>query len=244
MPPVAIVKVGSTSTTLLIADQLAHPHVRQQQLINLYDPEAEEILLNVARQWRGLAEARGAAPLAAGGEALRQNSGLEHALRQVFSSWWHLSGSQEGRLAWMAVKAADSGVDAVIDIGGGSTEIITQDRVWSVPFGAARGGDADWPRLDHVHHPVFIGGTALALARIRGAWRLTGDDVAAMRESLIRHPEMFQHLDPLRRQILPTGLALMDAILQRNQWSAFGVSDRGLTEGLWLAASLGRAVRL
>ncbi len=242
MPPRAIVKFGSTSAILLVAEHLQHPTVYQQELIDVFSPGGPEALIKVAQSWREDLRRRGIEALAAGGEAIRRNAGLEARLRALFPHWWHLTGEMEGRLAWIAVKAGDSLVDGVVDIGGGSTEIITADGTWSFSIGAARFTEAhvSWPPLTDIAHPAFIGGTAVSLARWAGRDRLTLREVRAMQQALLADPQQFREWSPLRRRILPQGLAILAQLLEHGGWPTFTVSTRGLTEGLWLAASLGR----
>ncbi len=237
---VAIVKFGSTSTTLLAAVGLNRVILREQRLINLFSPDGPERIVAWAREIRNRVDQLGIEPLAAGGEGLRLNRPLQSRLERVFPWWWHLTGATEGILAWMAVKAQHPACDVVVDIGGGSTEIITREKTLSYPVGAARSGSAAWEVFTDARGPVFIGGTAVALAARMKRWQLTADHVAGFLQALKTHPEQFRDLDPLRRQMLPRGLALMEDIIRRNEWPQFDVSDRGLTEGLWLAASLGR----
>ena len=246
MPPQAIVKFGSTSTTLLVAQRLDHPLLRRQQLINLYAADGPAQALKVAEELRQAANDAGTVPLAAGGEALRDNPELEIRLRQLYPNWWHLTAETEGRLAWIAVKARHPSCDVVVDIGGGSTEFISQRQVVSVPQGAARSARhaIRWPALSAFERPVVIGGTAVALKWWTGRPGVRLGDVEAMQQALMDHPEQFQTWDPLRRSILPVGLSLLGDVFHAAGWDSIEVSERGLTEGLWLAASLGRGIRL
>lgn len=244
MPPAAIIKFGSTSTTLLIAERVDRPIVRHQHLLDLLSPAGRHRVLTLARQLRMTAEYHAANPLAAGGEALRRDPDIEKALAEIFPHWWHLSADMEGRLAWLAVKSRHSACDLVVDLGGGSTEFIAPSQVWSIPEGAAQPPyNAPLPSVRSFGRPVFIGGTAVALKRWIGRDRLTSADAHVMREALQHSPDEFPHIDNLRLRILPRGLDLLARIVEDMGWNEFEVSERGLTEGLWLAASLGRGSR-
>lgn len=241
MAAAGIVKFGSTSTTMLVAQHLDQPLLREQRLINLFGPEGPEQALVWAGELKRRAAALGATPLAAGGEAVRANPDLERALQEVFPRWWHLTPESEGRLAWAAVKARHPSCDIVLDIGGGSTEIVALDQTWSLPVGAARSPEVvTWPELSRYERPVFIGGSAVSVSMWTGRGRCSPGDVENLRQSLLINPEQFTSWDTLRRAILPQGLALMASLVERGRWPTFEISGRGLTEGLWLAASLGR----
>lgn len=241
MGAAAIVKFGTTSTTLLVAERLTQPLAREQRLINLMTAEGTERAVSWARALSVRTRDLKVLPLAAGGHAVRANPELESRLRQLFPRWWHLTASMEGRLAWIAVKAAVPVCDVVVDIGGGSTELVTQDHVWSIPVGAASGFDeVSWPDLAALQRPVFIGGTAVALQAWAGSPRLSRADVQTLGEQLQQEPGLFRQWDPLRRRILPMGLRILDSIMAAQGWSEGLASERGLTEGLWMAASLGR----
>lgn len=242
LSPTAVIKVGSTSTTWLIADTLREPRVRRQRLLDLYGEGAEARLQEAMEEALADCRQQGATPLGAGGEAVRNHPSLNAALRRWLPQWWDLSGLDEGRLAWLAVKAERPDTDVVIDLGGGSTEIVSRTTVDSLPTGASRCVmGLRWPDVSGSGRRVFIGGTAVALAY----WRrrsegLTVSDVRAMLEALSGPSRAIAGLDPLRLRILPNGLRIMEEILTQQRTETFSVSGRGLTEGLWLAASLGR----
>ncbi|PSR20734.1 MAG: hypothetical protein C7B45_13685 [Sulfobacillus acidophilus] len=242
MPPTAVVKVGSTSTTLLLAERLDSPLRRAQELVDLFSEDGIARITAMAQEWSAYLGSLGVRVLAAGGEATRTNPALERQLQQFFPNWWHLTGTMEGRLAWLAVKSRHPAAELVIDIGGGSTEIISSRIAWTFPVGATRfdAKTINWPPLDHFAPPVVIGGTAVTLAQWAACLQLDRLTVKRMHEQLTYSPEKFQNMEPMRRKILPTGLALLDSVLAHGRWNQFQVSPRGLTEGLWIAASLGR----
>lgn len=242
--PIAIMKVGSTSTTLLVAETLGHPVTRHQRLFDLSRRDDQTALLSQAARWREEALAYGSEPLAAGGEKVRQNPWLENELRQTFPDWWSLNAHMEGRIAYLGVKAEDDLCDGVIDIGGGSTEIITSTHTWSFPVGAASPGrQFSWPQLSPLLHPVFVGGTAVALARWAKSFRVTRDTLETMLSNIKRDPQAFSEIDPLRLRLLPQGLSLMLSLAEHTGCDSLTISERGLSEGLWLVASLGRGCR-
>ncbi|NMP20830.1 hypothetical protein [Sulfobacillus harzensis] len=240
--PVAVIKIGSTSSTLLMAEDLARPMLRRQALMDLFSSPGSQALLGVLEEWVTETHRMGARLVAAGGEAVRRNRALEDAIKCRVSGWWPLSGSQEGRLAWLAVKAERPDTSVVVDVGGGSTEVIDALRSCSVPSGAARPkASIEWPRFSGGERPVFVGGTAVALARWAQRDPLSLDDVRAMQQAVRDADPRLDPLGAVRRRVLPGGLAILEAICTANGCHQFSVSERGLTEGLWLAASLGRA---
>ncbi len=244
VPPAAIIKIGSTSSTLLVAERLSQPLVRDQRLFNLFEAEGQRALLGQVADWRRVARDYGSEPIGAGGEAVRQCAALADALRSLLADWWDLSGDAEGRLAWMAVSAEDAHTDGVLDIGGGSTEIVTRTGVASLPWGAAhQAPHMDWPELPTLTNPAAVGGTVSALAAWCGRDRVSRKDARALADALETNPGQFESLDPLRRRILPGGLAVLESLWDRTGWPWLRISRRGLTEGLWLAASLGRGVQ-
>lgn len=242
VPATAIVKFGSTSTTMLVAARLDQPQFREQRLFRLFEPGGFDELYSFARDLGQTSASRGLQPLAAGGEAFRLHPHWEQKLKVWFPRWWHLSAQEEGRLAWLAVKAERPYTDVVIDIGGGSTEIVSHHTAWSISQGAARPSFSlvDAPDLREFHHPVFIGGTAVSLATWAKRHILVPQDIADLQCTLQTGRADLPQWDSVRLKILPAGLALMSALIERSAFTQFEVSQRGLTEGLWLAASLGR----
>lgn len=247
MRPVAVIKVGTTTTTLLIAAELSHPLARDQRLLNLFEPGAGERLDAAARDFTRAIRRHGAHRLlVAGGEALRQLPEIPAALGRHGWPVWVLTGEEEGRLAWFGVAAGQPALNVLVDIGGGSTELTADGVSFSLPVGVARPlpEDIAWPALATQSLPTFVGGTADVLARLGGGQRVSHDAVRRLRRRL-DHPEgqaLLATLDPTRRYLLPRGLDLVDRLLTAYNWPAFEVSRRGLTEGLWLALSLGRGV--
>lgn len=242
MPPVAVIKVGSTSSTLLVAESLHRPVTRQQQLLDLYREANAPVLGALLQRWTAECRALGAPCLAAGGEAVRQNPRYQGVIGESLSAWLPLSGEREGRLTMLAVQAEMPDVDVVVDIGGGSTEVVTLRTSQSFAIGAAHPAPAIvLPRVSG-SRPVFVGGTAVALRRWRGRAELDCADIIGLLDE-VHKPSALTFLDPLRRQLLPQGLGLMKVLLDANGWDRFRVSERGLTEGLWMVASLGRVSR-
>ncbi|MCY0881020.1 MAG: hypothetical protein OWS74_03410, partial [Firmicutes bacterium] len=182
--------------------------------------------------------------LVSGGEALRTRQDLLDAVQQEGWHPWLISGAEEGRLAWAAVKAHRLQTQWVIDLGGGSLQITSDRQAISLKLGAAHGDLAPetWPAWPIVN-PVFIGGTAGALAHL---WQKDHWDGAAYHQAYRKWeqnagPDLGAQLgDPVLERILPHGLKVLDALVQHYHLQTFAIDDRGLTEGLWLAASLGR----
>ena len=70
----------------------------------------------------------------------RQSTDVADLLARLGDALGHpidlIDGATEGRLSFRGATAAIGSADLVIDIGGGSTELVTADGVWSMPVGA------------------------------------------------------------------------------------------------------------
>jgi exopolyphosphatase/guanosine-5'-triphosphate,3'-diphosphate pyrophosphatase len=110
-------------------------------------PEAMDRTIPVLKEFRGLAEERGAAKVAAAGTlvlraARNANDFIERAVREAGVEIRVLTGEEEARLSFQgAAWAAKSSPVVAIDIGGGSTEVMIGSGTelhasWSLPIGA------------------------------------------------------------------------------------------------------------
>jgi exopolyphosphatase/guanosine-5'-triphosphate,3'-diphosphate pyrophosphatase len=141
--PIATIDMGSNSFHLLIANwhegnlQSRFTSVERVQTALLMDgarltPAAEQRVLSCLRSFRQVADAHSCRRIiAVGTSALRQASNADHLLRAAAEVLGApvivLSGIDEARLIYQAVteqQGANDGRKLVIDIGGGSTEVI------------------------------------------------------------------------------------------------------------------------
>jgi exopolyphosphatase/pppGpp-phosphohydrolase len=249
IPPAttAVIKIGSTSVGLLIADRIAKP-LRDESwdlgLLQAADPAAE-----LSRLWpvleHRLRQHHARRVLVATGEVGRVHAGWSRALGAMADALWVLSGEDEARATWWGVKALFSEPVTVLDVGGGSTEVATAGLAKSWPFGAAAPPpDAPWEFPPEVRgrQVVAVGGTARALAAWCGHPAMTREDLAA----LLAHPPAPEAvvatlgLSPLRARLMVGGARTMLAALVGLEASSALISSRDLRHGLWLAAALGR----
>lgn len=249
---VGVVKIGSTTVSALAAERLSDPAFRRAHglsLIRMSPAFAQralhETLSEFQQAFRQLGVQRS---LIAGGEVLRRKPELSP------SPAWILSAEEEGRLAWAGVQAQHHHPICLVDIGGGSTELVSTRRAVSIPVGVESPPASlsnDWPDL-HAEFggqcAILVGGTAYAIATLVGieSESLTTPDrlLNQLKGYAQWSPErlMAQGISELRARLLPRGMELVSALLSVYPFQTVGWSPRGLLEGLWLAASLGRGL--
>ncbi|MCL8208064.1 MAG: hypothetical protein K6V97_08355 [Actinomycetia bacterium] len=177
------------------------------------------------------------------GEVARARPELGSVLDEWREAVWLLSGEEEARVAWWGEQARHAEPVTVIDVGGGSTEVVAPDRSVSLPVGAARPPAGPLPPLwSATGRVVALGGTAAALARYAGQPRLSR---AALARFAAAPPDVgsLVHalgVSELRATLLPDGAACLGAVLDGLGVETVEVSPRDLRHGLWLAAALGR----
>lgn len=156
--PIAAVDCGTNSTRLLVVDAGGAPLVRLMRITRLGQgvdatgrlaPEAIERTVAVLEEFRrdmdrlGVVGGRMAATSAAR-EAVNGADFLAAATRTVGIDAELLSGEEEGRLAYLGATASlppAEGDDVVVDIGGGSTELMVEREgigVHSMAIGCVR----------------------------------------------------------------------------------------------------------
>ncbi len=248
MTPVGIVKIGSSNTGFLAAASLLTPMARVGYLIDLQNPENWPRLIEKLGEFRRLCVNLGVVRgLAAGGEVVRQNPLLQDMICQTGWPLWAISGTQEGQVTWFAVRSQHPQAGVVIDVGGGSTEIIQQGVVQSLPIGAAHYYHQDqWPVLNAAEEAALVGGTAFFLGKFAGRPTMTQETLNDVLERVLSTPEPKEllALDIARQNLVVGGSKVLKALIAQSHINRFIVTSRGLTEGLWIAASLGRAARL
>ncbi|MGC8487308.1 MAG: hypothetical protein ACP5QO_03670 [Clostridia bacterium] len=244
-PPLAIVKVGSTSVSVLVAGQLDDPlyqTARIRRLLGHWTPE-QALLETLDDILAAVAPYRCQSGLVAFGEVGRAIPALPAAARARGFPVWTLSGLEEGQASWWGEQRFCPAPITVIDIGGGSTEIVGPAGARSLPVGAERPPGADMPLSAPIspHIPtVAMGGTARALGQLFGS--------PLHREVLFTHwgrdPSTWPGVDQVaadRIPLLAGGLATLLWVMDGLSLSQIAVTDRDLRWGLWLAARLGRA---
>ncbi|PSR35540.1 MAG: hypothetical protein C7B46_00685 [Sulfobacillus benefaciens] len=245
MKPVGIVKIGSSNTGLLIAASLSQPILRVNHLVDLKTPANWPELADVLASYRvRCQESQVASGLVAGGEIFRRHREIRQLVLDQGWPLWEVSGKLEGQLTWFAVRSRDPAVDVVIDVGGGSTEIIYQSDAVSIPIGAANvTGEVDWPVIANGQRAALVGGTAYVLSRLAGTATMDPKQLAKAIDQVLEgsSSSVWRSLEVPRQKLVIGGAKILKSLLKNYQFSQFSVSPWGYTEGLWMAASLGRA---
>lgn len=181
-----------------------------------------------------------------------------------------LSGSEEARLSFLGATRALDDPDArvaVVDVGGGSTEIAIGTRregaTWDITYAIGSASlhefENDPPsqeelnaarkrvieffadlELEHPDRAIAIAGTASSLRRVVGA-ELDHETLARAIRVLTTNPsdEVAQrfHLDPDRVRLLPAGALILDGLLDR-LGVPLHVGAGGLRDGVLIEAAL------
>jgi hypothetical protein len=252
MALVAAIKIGSTTLSAMAGDSLSHPRWRDHtvaRLLGASDEEARTALSQHLERYRQALTALGVRRLAIGsGELLRQRPRLLERLAGWAPAVWAMTPSEEAQLTWAAVQAAEAVPVTVLDIGGGSTEVVSSHGWWSHPIGM----EADHPDPEAVAWPeppstrlVVVGGLVRGLEVVLklqpgGSLR----ESLAFGEGLSVQQWVERGVDAERAPLLHRGFRILQAALAAWGWPEVSYSRRGLLEGLWLAASLGRGWQL
>jgi exopolyphosphatase/guanosine-5'-triphosphate,3'-diphosphate pyrophosphatase len=278
MTPVAVADVGTNSTRLLIADGTAELQ-RESIVTRLGDrlerdgalrEDAQQRVLEVLSEYRRAADRHGCErAVALMTSAVRDADNGPAFADRVRAAGFDgrvLSGEEEARLTFAGATAhrpdADATGLAVIDIGGGSTEIVTRDFGASFQVGVVRHGERhddlqelaadvrgvfEAATLPHVTAAVAVAGTPTAAAaidlggydrdRVEG-YRLT---VSRLREIRARleplTPEQraaVPGLHPARARVMLPGLTILVELLGVLGLDEVEASERDI---LWGAAS-------
>jgi exopolyphosphatase / guanosine-5'-triphosphate,3'-diphosphate pyrophosphatase len=281
---VGAVDLGTNSTRLLVADveegtvREVGRRLRITRLGEAVDtrrkllPTAVARVRNVLTDYRRELESLGAErTLAVATSAVRDAENGEAFLGEVEWSYGFstrlLTGDEETSLTYRGV-AAGRRVDPgtlVVDIGGGSTELILPDRHVSLDVGCVRlterfGEDAaaageyvaaalpDWP----VESAIGVAGTVTSLAALDiglvayDAERVHGHvlTTAAVEEQLDRLASIpldrrraLPGLEPERAPVIVAGAAILRAVLRRYRLDSIEASEHDLLHGVALAAA-------
>jgi exopolyphosphatase/guanosine-5'-triphosphate,3'-diphosphate pyrophosphatase len=277
---VAAVDLGTNTTRLLVAD-VADGHVRElhreTRITRLGEGvDARKRLLplpiarvrNVLTDYRRTAEQLGAErTLAVATSAVRDAENGEAFLGEVEWSYGFTaqlaSGDEEAQLTRRGVQPQEHTL--VLDIGGGSTELILDDfhvslRVGSVRFTERHGEDI--PRIKQETHAALpdvaphaaigVAGTVTTLAALDlglqeyDRARVDGYHLsrAAAEEQLHRlaalpldERKRVPALEPERAPVIVAGGAILLAVLERYDLPEITVSERDILDGIALAAA-------
>jgi exopolyphosphatase/guanosine-5'-triphosphate,3'-diphosphate pyrophosphatase len=278
---VAAIDLGTNTTRLLVAD-VGHDEVeelhRETRITRLGEGvDARRRLLpvpiarvrNVLSDYRRTAESLDAErTLLVATSAVRDAENGEAFLGEIEWSYGFatrlLSGDEEAELMRRGLGTVEAGT-LIVDIGGGSTELVLDDVHTSLPLGSVRfterhGEDvaalqaAALELLPDLEPAAAVGvaGTITTLAALDlGLEAYDGDRVhghvlsragaQAQLERLAALPlaerRRVPALDPERAPVIVAGAAILVAILERYGLDAIGVSERDILDGAALEAA-------
>ena len=255
---VAAVDLGTNTTRLLVAD-VVDGHVeelhRESRITRLGEGvDARRRLLpvpiarvrNALTDYRRTAESLGAErTLAVATSAVRDADNGEAFLGEVEWSYGFAtrlaSGDEEAALTRSGVQPGTGTL--VVDIGGGSTELMLDDFHVSLQIGSARFDEevlADLPDLSP-SAAIGVGGTVAQLAVLVRPHRLSR---ARAREQLERLSGMTLDerrtvlgMEPGRAPVIVAGAAILVAVLDRYALDEIEVSEHDILDGIALAAA-------
>jgi exopolyphosphatase / guanosine-5'-triphosphate,3'-diphosphate pyrophosphatase len=266
---VAAIDLGTNATRLLVADveggDLTEV-VRRTRITRLGEGvDARRRLLpvpiarvrNALTDFRREAEELGAErSLAVATSAVRDADNGEAFLGEIEWSYGFetrlLSGDEEAAMTLSGVGPLEQGT-VVIDVGGGSTELITDGFRTSLDVGCVRlterhGDDLDamaadvrsaLPRLE-AERALNVDGTTAELAALTGSRTVT---LAAIDEALAwvaaasDAERRTRLLEPDRSDVLAAGIVIVREALRRLGLDATTASERDLLNGIALAAA-------
>ena len=278
---VAAIDLGTNTTRLLVADvedgrvEGLHRETRITRLGEGVEARGRLLPLPIARvrnalsDYRRTAESLGAErTLLVATSAVRDADNGEAFLGEI--EWGYgfvtqlLSGDEEAELMRRGIGAVDPGT-LIVDIGGGSTELVLGDFQSSLPMGSVRfteryGEDVEastvatralLPELEPAS-AIGVAGTITTLAaldlgldeydrkRVHGHV-LTREGAQAQLERLAALPleerRRVPALDPERAPVIVAGAAILVAILDAYGLGGIEASERGLLHGAALAAA-------
>jgi exopolyphosphatase/guanosine-5'-triphosphate,3'-diphosphate pyrophosphatase len=278
---VAGVDLGTNTTRLLVADvddgsvEELHRETRITRLGEGVEARGRLLPLPIARvrnalsDYRRTAESLGAERiLLVATSAVRDAENGEAFLGEIEWSYGFatqlLSGDEEAELTGRGVGALDTST-LLVDLGGGSTELVLGDFHTSLPLGSVRfseryGDDvaasreaarALLPELEP-RDAVGVAATITSLAALDLGLQeydrervhrhvLTRDGARAQLERLAALPlderRRVPALDPDRAPVIVAGAAILVAILDAYDLDAIRVSERDLLDGAALAAA-------
>ncbi|HET8528517.1 MAG TPA: exopolyphosphatase [Gaiellaceae bacterium] len=277
---VAAVDLGTNTTRLLVADvadgrlEELHRETRITRLGEGVDARRRLLPVPIARVRNVLADYRRTAEslaadrtLLVATSAVRDAENGEAFLGEIEWSYGFAtrlaSGDEEAELTRRGAQPADG--ELLLDIGGGSTELILGDFHTSLPMGAVRfterhGEDVErlvavatslLPQLEP-RGALGVAGTVTTLAALDlglqeydrarvHEHRLSRDGARTQLERLAALPlderRRVPALEPERAPVIVAGGAILLAVLERYDLDAIRVSDRDILDGIALAAA-------
>jgi exopolyphosphatase/guanosine-5'-triphosphate,3'-diphosphate pyrophosphatase len=267
---VAAVDLGTNATRLLVADVddgRVDEIVRRTRITRLGEGvDARRRLLpvpiarvrNVLTDYRREIEELGAErTLAVATSAVRDAENGEAFLGEIEWSYGFatrlLSGDEEAALTLRGVGPLDAGT-LVVDVGGGSTELITDGFRRSLDVGSVRlterfGDDVDaagvfvrglLPELE-ARHALGVDGTTAEVAALAGSRQVAA---AQVEEILARLAAAAPHerggllvLEPERGEVIVSGVLILREVLRRYGIGRLEASTRDLLDGAALEAA-------
>jgi exopolyphosphatase/guanosine-5'-triphosphate,3'-diphosphate pyrophosphatase len=281
---VGAVDLGTNSTRLLVADVedgSVHEVSRGLRITRLGEavdtrrkllPSAIARVRNVLTDYRRELESLGAdRTLAVATSAVRDADNGEAFLGEVEWSYGFatrlLSGDEEAALTYRGVAAGrqiEPGT-LIVDIGGGSTELILPDRHASLDVGCVRlterfGEDADaagtyvathlpdWP----VESAIGVAGTVTSLTaldlglvdydpeRVHGhrmSASVVDEQLRRLASLTLEERRALPGLEPDRAPVIVAGAAILREVLRRYRLDAIEASEHDLLHGVALAAA-------
>jgi exopolyphosphatase/guanosine-5'-triphosphate,3'-diphosphate pyrophosphatase len=277
---VAALDQGTNTTRLLVADvddghlaevvrrsaitRLGEGVDRRKRLLPLPIARVRNVLAGYRRELESLGAERA---LLVATSAVRDAENGEAFLGEIEWSYGFatrlLSGEDEARLTFRGVGVADA---LVLDVGGGSTELVTEGRAASLDVGSVRmterfGEDVDaiaeharavLPRDMHPTRVVGVAATITTLAaldlelpaydreRVHGHV-LTLDGVSVQLARLAALPleqrRRVQALEPERAPVIVAGATIVREAMRALSVDALEVSERDILDGAALAAA-------
>jgi exopolyphosphatase/guanosine-5'-triphosphate,3'-diphosphate pyrophosphatase len=278
---VAAVDLGTNTTRLLVADvddgRVDEVSLRQQITRLGEDVHARRRLLplpiarvrNVLTDYRREAESLGAERvLAVATSAVRDAENGEAFLGEIEWSYGFttqlLSGEEEAALTLRGVGDVANGT-LVLDVGGGSTELITRERAVSLDVGSVRltelfGEDIDAvagyvrPLLPDLAPSAAVGvaATVTSLAaldlgldehdreRVHGhllTFDAVEEQLARLASLSLDERKRLPALDPGRAPVIVAGATIVREVLRRYGLESLRASERDILHGIALAAA-------
>jgi exopolyphosphatase/guanosine-5'-triphosphate,3'-diphosphate pyrophosphatase len=269
MTRVAAIDLGTNATRLLVADVeegRVDEIVRRTRITQLGEGvDARRRLLpapiarvrNTLTDYRRELEALGAErTLAVATSAVRDAENGEAFLGEVEWSYGFatrlLSGDEEAAMTLRGVGPLPAGT-VVVDVGGGSTELITEGFRLSMDVGSVRlterfGSDDDaaaahisalLPSL-HATRALGVDGTTAELAAIAGSPTVTLttiDDTLAWLAASTEEERRARLLEPDRSEVLAAGVLILRETLRHLGLRSIDASERDLLNGAALEAA-------
>jgi exopolyphosphatase/guanosine-5'-triphosphate,3'-diphosphate pyrophosphatase len=267
---VAAIDLGTNATRLLVADvddgsveevqrrtritRLGEGVDRRKRLLPVPIARVRNVLADYRREAQSLGAER---VLAVATSAVRDAENGEAFLGEVEWSYGFatrlLSGDEEAAMTLRGVGPLKRGT-VVIDIGGGSTELIAEDFRTSMDVGSVRlterhGGDLDAMAADvraglpdlAAERVLGVDGTTAELAHLAGEGgtvrRAFLDETLAWLTSSTEAERRARLLEPDRSEVLAAGVVVLREALAHLGVDRADASDRDLLNGAALAAA-------